>query len=360
MPDSAQERTEKPTPRRIQRARSEGKLAKSRELNSLASLIGAVLGLWLGIKLIFDEMRHLMDVLWGNGFQIIRSDELSTFTIAENAARSFFIMIGPTVGLSLIFSIAANYYQNGGLLLLWKPLVRFDFSVLNPVNGLKRLLSLRSLTELAKSIIKFLAVSYALYSVIAGKYNLLIPTTLQEPYDIFKTIGFLTFHLFLRVISIMLVLSYLDLRYQKWQYIKDLMMTKQEVKEEHKQAEGDPRIKSKIRAKQLQIARARMLGQVPESEVVVTNPTHYAVALMYKPEEMEAPKVVAKGVDFMAKKIIKIARQHGVPIVHNPPLARALYRQVPLESTIPVELYKAVAKVLAYVYQQRGKFARKR
>ncbi|HDL90582.1 MAG TPA: EscU/YscU/HrcU family type III secretion system export apparatus switch protein, partial [Thermodesulforhabdus norvegica] len=227
-------------------------------------------------------------------------------------------------------------------------------------NGLKRLLSLRSLTELAKSIIKFLAVSYALYSIIAGKYNLLIPTTLQEPYDIFKTIGFLTFHLFLRVISIMLVLSYLDLRYQKWQYIKDLMMTKQEVKEEHKQAEGDPRIKSKIRAKQLQIARARMLGQVPESEVVVTNPTHYAVALMYKPEEMEAPKVVAKGVDFMAKKIIKIARQHGVPIVHNPPLARALYRQVPLESTIPVELYKAVAKVLAYVYQQRGKFARKR
>jgi flagellar biosynthetic protein FlhB len=133
------------------------------------------------------------------------------------------------------------------------------------------------------------------------------------------------------------------------------MMTKQEVKEEHRQAEGDPRVKARIRSKQIELARRRMLAQVPKATVVITNPTHFAVALLYKPREMEAPKVVAKGIDHMAMKIIKIARHYGVPIVHNPPLARALYKSVPLEAFIPVALYKAVAKVLAYIYQQRKK-----
>jgi len=154
------------------------------------------------------------------------------------------------------------------------------------------------------------------------------------------------------VAGIMLFLGFLDFLYQKWQTKKDLMMTRQETKEEHKQSEGNPQIKSKIRTLQRSLARQRMLSRVPKASVIITNPTHFAVALHYE-TGMEAPTVVAKGVDFLAQKIIAIGRKHGVSIVPNPPLARALYKQVNLEETIPVELYKAVAKILAYIYQQK-------
>ncbi len=357
MPAGAQERTEKPTPRRIQKARGEGKVAKSREVNSLASLIGTSIGLWVSLSLILEYFRGLMQGLWGNGFNALAiTNSGNLFPLFQHSAKALIVMSAPAVLGGLVFSIAANYLQNKGFLMSWGAVFRFDLSVLNPVNGLQRLFNLRSLVELGKSIIKFIVVSYALYSVFKVNYHLLIPTVFQDPVEIARSMGYLTFHMFLKVILLMLVVSYLDWRYQKWQYIKDLMMTKQEVKEEIKQSEGDPKIKSKIRSKQLEIARARMLAEVPKAEVVVTNPTHYAVALAYKMGEMEAPKVVAKGIDHMAKKIIKIARFHGVTIVHNPPLARALYRQVPLGNTIPVELYKAVAKVLAYVYQQKQRF----
>lgn len=355
MPPDAQERTEKPTPKRLQKARGEGKLAKSREFNSLASLVGAALGLWLSIKIIYEKFRLLIEHLWGNGFLVVRHGEISSSFVFNQCIESMIVMAAPAVCLSFLFSVVANWYQNKGFLFAWKNLIRFDLSAVNPVQGLKRLFSIRSLVDLIKSIIKFGAIAYILYSVFRSHASDIIQLVYCHTFDISRTIGFLAFIILLKIVIIMGILSYLDWRYQKWQYIKDLMMTKQEVKEEHKQAEGDPRIKSKIRSKQLQLARSRMLSQIPKAEVVVTNPTHFAIALMYRPGEMNAPKVVAKGVDFMAKRIIRIARRHGVPVVYNPLLARALYRQVPLEGTIPVVLYKAVAKVLAYVYQQRQK-----
>ena len=346
MPAGAQERTEKPTPRKIRKARDEGKVAKSREMNSLASLIGGALGLWISLSLTFAEFKSLMEKLWGNGFNLTRIiGSEHTYAIFQSCIKAFIIMSGPTVLLSLTFAVAVNYFQNKGFLIASKAIFRFDFNALNPVNGAKRLLTLRSFVELGKSVIKFLVVAYALYSAFKSNFHILIPTIFQAPQEIARSLGYLTFSIFLRVILIMMIVSYLDWRYQKWQY----------VKEEHKQTEGDPKIKSKIRSKQLEIARARMLAQIPQADVVITNPTHFAVALMYKPNEMEAPRVIAKGIDHMAKKIIRIARFHGVSIVYNPPLARALYKQVTLGHTIPVVLYKAVAKVLAYVYQQKNK-----
>ncbi|MGC8720619.1 MAG: flagellar biosynthesis protein FlhB [Thermodesulforhabdaceae bacterium] len=354
MAGGAQERTEKPTPKKIQKARSEGRLDKSREVINLASLVGGAIGLWIGIVIIYHYTREMMHTLWGNGFSLATSDNFLNFTFTISA-RYLAIMIAPALLISLIFAVAANFYQNKGMIFVWKNLVKLDLDQLNIINGFKRLFSLRSLTELLKSTIKFAAVSYALYSVFKGEFHLFLPTINQEPIEIARTVGHASSLMFIRVILIMLVLSYFDMRYQKWQYIKDLMMTKQEVKEEHRQAEGDPRVKARIRSKQIELARRRMLAQVPKATVVITNPTHFAVALLYKPREMEAPKVVAKGIDHMAMKIIKIARHYGVPIVHNPPLARALYKSVPLEAFIPVALYKAVAKVLAYIYQQRKK-----
>jgi flagellar biosynthetic protein FlhB len=159
------------------------------------------------------------------------------------------------------------------------------------------------------------------------------------------------------VAAVMLFVSLADYGYQKWQHRKDLMMTKQEIKEEYKESEGNPQIKSRIRSIQKSLARQRMLSQVHKATMVITNPTHYAVAMTYSPE-MDAPTVVAKGVDFLARRIIKIARRQGIPVIQNPPLARALYKQVRLDETIPATLYRAVAKVLAYVFQQKRQSAK--
>lgn len=352
MATGAQEKTEKPTSKKIQKARSEGRLDKSREVVNLASLIGGAVGLWIGLVIIFHSTRIMMETLWADGFSLVLKSHLSG-SIFITLIKHFGIMVAPSMLLSLVFAFVANYYQNKGIIFVWKNLFKFDLSQLDFLNGFKRLFSLRSMVELFKSTIKFGAVSYALYSVFYAELPLFIPTVMEEPVEIAKTLGHAGTSMFTRVVLIMLVLSYFDVRYQKWQYTKDLMMTKQEVKEEHRQAEGDPRVKARIRSKQMELARRRMLAQVPKATVVITNPTHFAVALTYRPGEMEAPKVVAKGIDYMALKIIKIARRYGVPIVHNPPLARALYKYVQLESFIPVALYKAVAKVLAYIYQQR-------
>jgi len=174
----------------------------------------------------------------------------------------------------------------------------------------------------------------------------------RELVGILEALGHLTYRILIRVSGIMLVLSLLDYYYQRWQYTRDLKMTKQEVKEEGKQAEGNPQVKSRIRSLQFSMARKRMMANVPKASVVITNPTHFAIALMYS-TGMEAPQVIAKGANHLARKIIEIARKSGVPIVQNPPLARALYKQVNLDDTIPLTLYKAVAKVLAYIYQQK-------
>ncbi len=348
---ASQERTEKPTPKRIQKARSEGRLAKSKEVLGLASIIGGGLGLWLSVILIYKTTKEMLEVLWKDGFNSVKLYGLSS-PIFHESLKDFFIMASPVMACSLITSIALNIYQNKGMVFSWKKVFTLDFDQINPVNGFKRLFSLRSLVELIKSLIKFGAVAYVLYSTFRTEYKLFLLTTMEEPVEIARTLIHTILVASLKVLGIMLVLSFLDDRYQKWQYIKDLMMTKQEVKEELKQTEGDPRVRARIKSKQMELAKKRMLAKVPKADVVITNPTHYAVALLYKPKEMEAPKVVAKGIDHMALKIIKVARHHGVPIHYNPPLARTLYK-VPLDGTIPVNLYRAVAKVLAYIYQQR-------
>ena len=349
---SSQEKTEKPTGKKLSDARKRGKVAKSRETNSTAVLMGGGLGIFLSTDIIYDHFRQMLLELWGHGFSSVLDSSPGTGLFLQIAVH-FSMMIMPACLSALIVAVGVNLIQTKGFSLSFESITP-DLSKLNPLQGLKRLLSLRSLIELGKSIMKMSIVGYAVYSVYRSEDQLFLSLISEEIPDIAKAFGYLASKVLMRVCGIMLFLSLLDFYYQRWQHQKDLKMTKQEVKEEQKQTDGNPEIKNRIRALQRTIARRRMMAAVPKASVVITNPTHYAVALLYEPK-MEAPKVLAKGVNLVALNIIKTARKHRIPVVQNPPLARALYSEVEIDESVPVALYKAVAKVLAYIYQQRGK-----
>lgn len=276
--------------------------------------------------------------------------------VFSSALNHFFLIIAPTVLAVTVAAVGLNLVQLKGFFFSFEAM-RISLSNVNPLQGFKRFLSVRSLAELIKSLLKLAIVGYAVYTVIQAERHVLLSLVDQEVPGIMSVAGNLAFNLVLRVAAVMLFVSLADYGYQKWQHGKDLMMTKQEIKEEYKESEGNPQIKSRIRSIQKSLARQRMLSQVQKATMVITNPTHYAVAMTYSPE-MDAPTVVAKGVDFLARRIIKIARRQGIPVIQNPPLARALYKQVRLDETIPATLYRAVAKVLAYVFQQKRQSAK--
>jgi flagellar biosynthetic protein FlhB len=348
----AQEKTEKATGKKLDDARKRGNVPKSREISSVVVLLGGCFAALLSGQLMYDHFQQMLQEFWGQGFASVLDSGAFDSNLVLKLMVHCLAMLAPTLAAAAILGLASHVLQTQGFVFSFES-IQPSFSKVNPMAGFKRLMSVRSLVELAKSMLKFLVISYAVYSVVRSEYPILLNLVDYELMDIVGVISSLSFKIVLRVGLIMLLVSALDYFYQRWQYQKDLMMTKQEIKEENKQAEGNPQVKSRIRSLQRAFARKRMMAQVPKATVVITNPTHYAVALLYTPQ-MEAPKVLAKGVDHVAKKIIEIARKHRVPVHQNPPLARALYQQVKLEETIPVALYRAVAKILAYIYQQKG------
>lgn len=348
----AQERTEKPTAKRLAEARRKGNVAKSQELTALAVIGVGCVAATLEIRALPEQFRALLDRFWSYG--LLHSDEWCTGTsLAIAVFHAFFTMAAPVVLPILLTAVAINLAQLKGFMFAPKALEP-KFSKLNPLNGLKRFAQTRMLMETAKSFLKIVVVGVVLYTVFQSEEESLAALVHMDLVDVGRETGRIVFRFLWKAGGFLLVLAVLDFAYQRWQYIKDLMMTKQEVKEEHKQAEGNPQIKARIRSIQRSLARQRMMAKVPKATVVVTNPTHYAVALLYR-EGFQAPKVVAKGMNLIAQNIIRIAREHQIPVVQNPPLARALYHQVKLDQVIPETLYRAVAKVLAYVYQQRRK-----
>lgn len=226
-----------------------------------------------------------------------------------------------------------------------------DFNRLNPLNGLQRFLSAHGLVETLKSLGKLAIIAYISYSTISASYPALLETIRKDIPSIMAFAGDSLYRLALRIGMFLLALAAADYAYQRWSFERSIRMTKTEVKQEHKQHEGNPQIKARIRARQRQLARRRMMEEVPKADVVITNPTHYAVALRYDAATMAAPQVVAKGADLIAQKIRDTAAEHQVPIVQNAPLARALYRQVDIGREVPADFYAAVAEILAYVYQ---------
>ncbi|MFZ2445911.1 MAG: flagellar biosynthesis protein FlhB [Syntrophobacteraceae bacterium] len=350
MAATTQERTEQPTGKRITQSRERGQIPKSRDLTAVGVLLLGSLGVYFSSGLILDRFRQLLETTWTRESFTVPG-YFATSGFSTSVVISLFAMITPSVLVMLATAILFNMVQMKGFIFSFKAL-RVGLSNLNPGAGLKRMVSLRSLTELVKSCLKLLVVTYAVYSVMWPERAALAELSGREVAESMSVMGMLGLRIIIRVAGFMFALSLLDFLYQKWQTNKDMMMTRQEVKEEQKQSEGNPQIKSRIRSIQRALARQRMLTKIPKASVIITNPTHYAVVLLYKPG-MEAPLLVAKGMDFIARKIIGIGRKHGVPIIENPPLARALYKQVKLDETIPVALYRAVAKILAYIYQQK-------
>ena len=350
MAQTSQERTELPTGKRLNEARKKGQIPKSRDLTSVSVLITGGVAVYLSRNHMFANFQQIFESVWSKeSFSAPSHFAVSGFF--TNIIASIFIMLAPVILPIVATAVILNLAQTKGFLVSFQAL-RMSFGNLNPFSGLRRMFSLRSLTELVKAIFKMAIVTYAVYSVLWPERASLSELTGREVSDFLNLTGMLALKLLFRVAAIMLFLSCLDFLYQKWQTRKELMMTRQEIKEEHKQSEGNPQIKSKIRTIQRALARQRMLSRIPKASVIITNPTHFAVALHYE-TGMQAPTVVGKGVDFLARKIIATGRKYGVSIVCNPPLARALYKQVKLEETIPVELYRAVAKILAYIYQQK-------
>ncbi len=355
MADSAQEKTEQPTGKKISEARKKGNIPKSMELNSVVLLLGCSVVLYSNVHIIHDHFRQMLDDFWVYGIPAAVDNSVFDSTLLVKVFMHAGAMMAPVLLTALIVGIGGHVVQMKGV--LFSPeAIQPSFGKLNPISGLKRLVSLRSLVELGKALIKFVVIGFIVYSVIKSEQDRFPLLIGQELTDVMSAFGSLIFKVVIRVALAMLLLSILDFYYQRWQYYKDLRMTKQEVKEEAKQTEGNPQVKSRIRAIQRSLVRQRMMAQVPKATVVITNPTHYAVALLYTPD-MEAPKLLAKGMNLVAKNIIRIARENRVPVHQNPPLARALYKEVKLEETIPVTLYRAVAKVLAYIYQQKSRAA---
>ncbi|MEN6441078.1 MAG: flagellar biosynthesis protein FlhB [Syntrophobacter sp.] len=352
---SSQEKTEQPTGKRLDQAKERGQIAKSRDLIAVGVLLTGSLGVYYSCGSILHQFRTLIELLW-NAEAFTSPGYFALGGSSTFAVTTLFDMIAPSVMAMLAAAVLLNLVQTKGFNFSPKAM-GFRLSNLNPMTGFKRMFSTRSMVELVKSTAKLLIVCYAVYSVMWSERSSMAELADRELSGIVLIIGELSLRIVFRVCLIMLFLSLLDYLYEKWQTRKDLMMTRQEVKEEAKQSDGNPQIKAKIRSAQRALSRQRMMSKVPKASVIITNPTHYAVVLSYK-QGMEAPRLVAKGVDFLAKKIIAVGRKHGVPVVQNPPLARALYKQVKLDETIPVILYRAVAKILAYIYQQKQSMRR--
>ena len=342
----AGEKTEEPTAKKRADARKKGQVGRSQEVNSaFVLLIG-----FFGLKLLWDSIYVSIATYTTYVFS-----NLNQTVDTENILRIFIGIVlvlaktaFPIMAFIMIIGLAVNFFQVG--LNFNTESIEFKLDKLNPINGFGRIFSKRSLVELAKSIFKIIVIGFFLYRFIHEQILAMPQFMFFDLTTSLALVAEIIFQMAFIVIGVIMIMAFMDYGYQKWQTTQDLKMSKQEVKDEMKQTEGDPQIKGKIRQKQRQMAMARMMKEVPKADVIVTNPTHYAIALSYQ-QGMSAPLVVAKGQDLVAQRIKEIAREARVPIIENKPLARAIYAAVQIGDAIPQELYQAVAEVLAYVYR---------
>ena len=349
--EDGQERTEQPTERRLQRAREQGQVARSRELANLGLLLTAAAGLMvLGpatlsglVEIVRRGLTPTREALAGGG-----SDLLST--LAATAADALFLLL-PLLAALLVVAVLAPLALGGWTFsteaLALKP------ERLNPAKGLARVFSLNGLAELAKALAKFTVLALTAGLLLWRDMGSILSLGGQGLAPALSGAASLLLNSFLVLCGALVSIAALDVPYQYWRHHQQLRMNRQDLREEAKETEGKPEVKSRQRMLQREVARRRMMQEVPRADVVVTNPTHFAVALRYRPETMAAPRVVAKGADLVAQRIRELAAEHGVPLLSAPPLARALYHGTRLGQEIPAGLYQAVAQVLAYVYALR-------
>ncbi len=346
--DTSQEKTEQPTPKKLREAREKGQVPRSKELNSMTIMVAGAMGLLLMGSYIIAALSKLMT----NGFNLSRREILDTSSIIirfENAVYDAFLGLLPFLSLMVIVAILTPLMLGGWSFSVDQ--ISFKAERIDPIAGLKRIFSARGLMELVKALAKFLVVSFIAVTFMWSNADEFLHLG-QEPFMQGLTHGAWLFGYAFLVMSLaLLLIAAIDVPFQLWDHSNKLKMTMQEVRDEMKETEGRPEVKSKIRGLQQEMAQRRMMQDVPTADVIITNPTHYAVALKYNPENMAVPVVVAMGKDLIAFKIREIGQANGVEIFEAPPLARALFAHSKLGQEIPGELYYAVAQVLAFIFQ---------
>ena len=352
------EKTEPATQKKLKDARGEGEVARSKELGNSFILLALFLFLKIGIAYLGEHLLEMIPYFLNKipDTTVIWNGNISTkvfSSLVSDGILKLIITIIPVFLIALVIALIAEIIQ-----VQWtvsaKPL-KPKFSKLNPLKGIKRIFSMNSIVELLKSVLKIGLILYVAYSTLSNMWGILLILYDVSLYEAISMIGKVTFDLGLKIAVIYFFLALADYIYQKWKFAKDMKMSKKEVKDEMKNSEGDPLIKGQIRQKMKEISRRRMMQKLPDADVVITNPTHYAVALKYDAEISDAPFVIAKGQDYLAQKIKKIAQENNIEIVENKPLARSLYANCEVGGIIPTELYQAVADVLAFVYKLKGK-----
>jgi flagellar biosynthetic protein FlhB len=346
------QKTEDPTARKLEKGRERGQVAISQEVGHWGILLGGAAGVLFLAPWMMRQLTLTSKALIEQAGTLPTDGPYLNRLFAQ-VSWEMLIVLAPILGLLVTIALGLQLAQSG---FIWAPeRVEPDLHKLSPVRGLKRLFSLRSLVEFTKGIVKLTLVA-------AVAFGLALPVLSDLAIIPAKDVGvaldrthLIAIRLAVGTIAVLTVIAGLDYAYQKYSFLRQMRMTKQELKDEHKQTEGDPMVRARIRRIRTERARRRMMAKVPKADVVITNPTHYAVALEYKMETMPAPRLVAKGVDSLAKRIREVAEENEVPIVENPPLAQALYATVDLDEEIPTEHYKAVAEVIGYVMRLKGK-----
>lgn len=346
------QKTEEPTPKKLEESRKKGQVALSREVNNWVMLLAATIMIAAIMGPVFKELFvHLKSYLekahelptMPGGFMALIGDSLSSIA---------FLMILP-LGLLIFAAFIGPFAQVGPLFA--PESIKPELEKISPIKGFKRLFSARSLVEFAKGILKLFAIGLVGTLLIIPYFDGIEHTVGLPIPELMEEIKSLVLRMMAGILVVLLVIAVIDLTFQRYEHYKKMRMTKQELRDEYRQTEGDPHVKSKLKQLRMERARQRMMQAVPEADVVITNPTHYSIALKYDPDEFDAPTVVAKGVDDLALRIREVAKEHDVILYEDKPLARTLYDTVEIDEPIPLELFQAVAKIISFVYQQKGK-----
>lgn len=350
--EDASEKTEEPTQKKMDDAREKGQVASSREVNHWIMFLAAavfLLGLAPGVA------ADISDAVTGY-FEFAHEIEVTPAGLGpllSTLASDIALAIAPVAAIFILAALFAGFAQNG---ILFSPeSIKPTLDKISPLAGIKRLFSMKSLAEFAKGVLKLIIVGSVAYAVVSPDLATVETLPGMAAGDLIERIRQLAGLLLIAVLSVMTVIAAADFLYQRWEHNKKLRMSRQDMKEEYKQTEGDPIVKQRLRQIRADRSRKRMIADVPNADVVITNPTHFSVALQYDQGSMGAPKVVAKGADTAAKRIREVAKENGVPIVENPPLARALYASVEIDDEVPEEHFRAVAEVINYVWKLKGR-----
>ena len=349
----AGEKTEKATPKKRQDARKKGQVLKSQDVSAALTLLFLFMALIFLAPSMFGKIVDFMNQALYRNILVETVSIETVIKIYKDTIQEMAFVVLPIMILAMVVGIGANYLQFG--LLFTTETLKIDLKKMDPIKGIKKIISVRAIINLIKSLLKVAFLGTVTTIIIWMNLEEVLSLALKSPWESLTTVARLAGIMGIAAAIMLLIIAILDYFYERYEYEKNLKMSKQDIKDEHKNAEGDPLIKSKIKQRQREMAMRRMMQEVPSADVVITNPTHFAIALKYDENSMDAPRVVAKGTDFVAQKIKLIAKEHDVVMVENRPLARAMYNQVEIGDQVPEEFFKAVAEVLAYVYRIKRK-----